>query len=165
MKVDYQEGQDVKIGDPLVEIDPGPYQAAVTQAQGQFARDTALLEDAKLDLDRYQEAYASNAIPKQQYDTQVAVVHQDEGTVQLDQGNLDSAKVNLAYCHITSPIDGRVGLRLVDPGNIVQANGTAPLVVITQFRPISVDFHGRRRFSAANLGGVASGEKIGGGHF
>lgn len=160
MKVDYQEGQDVKIGDPLVEIDPGPYQAAVTQAQGQFARDTALLEDAKLDLDRYQEAYASNAIPKQQYDTQVAVVHQDEGTVQLDQGNLDSAKVNLAYCHITSPIDGRVGLRLVDPGNIVQANGTAPLVVITQFRPISVEFTVAEDFLPQILAALHQGKKL-----
>ena len=160
MKVDYQEGQDVKIGDPLVEIDPAPYQAAVTQAQGQFARDTALLEDAKLDLERYQEAYASNAIPKQQYDTQVAIVHQDEGTVQLDQGNLDSAKVNLAYCHITSPINGRVGLRLVDPGNIVQANGTAPLVVITQFRPISVIFTVAEDFLPQILAALHQGKKL-----
>ena len=165
MKVDYQEGQNVKIGDPLVEIDPAPYQAAVTQAQGQLARDTALLEDAKLDLERYQEAYASNAIPKQQYDTQVAVVHQDEGTVQLDQGNLDSAKVNLAYCHITSPIDGRVGLRLVDPGNIVQANGTTPLVVITQFRPISVIFNVAEDFLPQILASLHQGEKLAAGIF
>ncbi len=139
--VNYQEGQRVKIGEPLVEIDPGPYQAAVIQAEGQLARDTALLADAKLDLERYKEAYESNAIPRQQYDTQVATVQQDEGTVQLDQGNLDSAKVNLAYCHITSPINGRVGLRLVDPGNIVQANGTTPLVVVAQLQPITVIFN------------------------
>jgi multidrug efflux system membrane fusion protein len=160
MKVDYQEGEDVKIGDPLVEIDPAPYQAAVTQAEGQLARDTALLADAKLDIERYQEAYASNAIPKQQYDTQVATVHQDEGTVQLDQGNLDSAKVNLAYCHITSPINGRVGLRLVDPGNIVQANGTSPLVVITQFRPISVIFTVAEDFLPQILAALHQGKKL-----
>ena len=160
VKVDYQEGQDVKMGDPLVEIDPAPYQAAVTQAEGQLARDTALLADAKLDLERYQEAYESNAIPKQQYDTQVALVHQDEGTVQLDQGNLDSAKVNLAYCHITSPINGRVGLRLVDPGNIVQANGTTPLVVITQFRPISVEFNVAEDFLPQILASLHQGNKL-----
>ncbi|HUA38106.1 MAG TPA: efflux RND transporter periplasmic adaptor subunit [Candidatus Sulfopaludibacter sp.] len=141
VKVNYQEGQRVKIGEPLVEIDPGPYQAAVVQAEGQLARDTALLADAKLDLERYKEAYESNAIPRQQYDTQGATVQQDEGTVQLDQGNLDSAKVNLAYCHITSPVNGRVGLRLVDPGNIVQANGTTPLVVVAQLQPITVIFN------------------------
>jgi multidrug efflux system membrane fusion protein len=139
-KVNYQEGQLVHAGDPLVEIDPGPNQAALTQAEGQLARDTAQLEDARLDLERYQEAFASNAIPKQQLDTQVAAVHQDEGTVKLDQGLLDNAKVQLAYCHITSPISGRVGLRLVDSGNIVQANSTNPLLVITELQPIAVIF-------------------------
>lgn len=140
-KVNYQEGQHVRVGDPLVEIDPRPYQAAVLQAQGQLQHDNALLEDAKLDLDRYKEAYESNAIPKQQYDTQLATVQQYQGSVQLDQGNLDNANVNLSYCNITSPIDGRVGLRLVDPGNIVQANGTTPLVVIAQLQPITVIFN------------------------
>ena len=139
-KVNYQEGQHVRVGDSLVEIDPSPYQAAVLQAQGQLEHDSALLQDAKLDLARYEEAFESNAIPKQQYDTQVATVQQDEGSVKLDQGNLDNANVNLSYCHITSPIDGRVGLRLVDPGNIVQANGTTPLAVITQLQPITVIF-------------------------
>jgi multidrug efflux system membrane fusion protein len=140
-KVSYREGQRVRLGDPLVDIDPRPYQAAVNQAQGQLQHDNALLEDAHIDLSRYKEAMASNAIPEQQYDTQLATVHEDEGTVQLDQGNLTNAQVNLDYCHITSPIDGRVGLRLVDPGNIVQANGTTPLVVIAQIRPITVIFH------------------------
>ncbi len=139
-KVYYAEGEHVSVGDPLVDIDPKPYQAAVLQAQGQLEHDKALLQDAQLDLDRYKEAFESNAIPKQQYDTQVATVQQDEGTVKVDQGNLDNANVNLAYCHITSPIDGRVGLRLVDPGNIVQANGTTPLVVIAQLQPITVIF-------------------------
>jgi len=108
---------------------------------GQLEHDKASLADAELDLDRYKEAYESNAIPKQQYDTQVATVQQDEGSVEVDEGNFSNAMVNLDYCHITSPIDGRVGLRLVDPGNIVQANGTTPLVIITQTRPITVIFN------------------------
>jgi multidrug efflux system membrane fusion protein len=141
VKVNYQEGQHVHVGDSLIEIDPTPYQAAVTQAQGQLQHDNALLEDAKIDLERYREAFASNAIPEQQYDTQLASVHEDEGTVELDQGNLTNALANLDYCHITSPINGRVGLRLVDPGNIVQANGTTPLVIITQTRPTTVIFN------------------------
>jgi len=140
MKVYYQEGQMVHAGDPLLLIDPEPYQAALTEAQGQLARDNALLDDAKLDLKRYQDAFASNAIPKQQLDTQVATVHQDEGTVEFDQGTLDNAKVQLAYCHIGAPISGRVGLRLVDGGNIVQA-GSTNLVVITQLQPITVIFN------------------------
>ena len=138
--VKYTEGQDVKAGDPLVEIDPGPSEAAVIQAEGQLKRDKAMLEDAKLDLARYQEAYSSNAIPKQQLDTQVYLVEQDQGTVELDQGNLTNARVQLAYCHITAPITGRVGLRLVDEGNMVQANSTTALVVVAQLKPITVIF-------------------------
>jgi len=140
-KVEYQEGQLVHVGDPLVEIDPAPFQAAVTQAEGQLARDQAQLELAKLNLERDTNLLNKGVISKQEFDTQVATDHQSEGAVKLDQGNLDTAKVNLAYCHITSPIDGRVGLRMVDPGNIVQANGTSPLVVITQLQPISVEFN------------------------
>lgn len=140
-KVEYQEGQHVHVGDPLVEIDPRPYQAALLQAKGQLEHDKALLADARLDLGRYKEAFESNAIPKQQYDTQVAAVQQDQGSVDVDVGNMSNAMVNLDYCHITSPIDGRVGLRLVDPGNIVQANGTAPLVIIAQLQPITVIFN------------------------
>ncbi len=136
----YREGQMVHKGDPLLDIDPRPYQAAVTQMEGQLARDEALLAEARIDLDRYQSAYSRNAIAKQQLDDQTQLVHQDEGTVQNDQGQLDSARVNLTYCHITSPIDGRVGLRLVDPGNIVQANSTTGLVVVTQLQPITVIF-------------------------
>lgn len=138
--VHYKEGQHVRVGDPLVDIDPRPYQAAVDQARGQLQHDSALLDDAKIDLARYKEAMSSNAIPEQQYETQLATVHEDEGTVELDQGNLSNAIVNLDYCHITSPIDGRVGLRLVDPGNIVQANGTTPLVIVAQLQPITVEF-------------------------
>jgi multidrug efflux system membrane fusion protein len=140
-KVEYQEGQLVHVGDPLVEIDPAPFQAAVTQAEGQLARDQAQLELARINVVRDTDLLNKAVISKQEFDTQNATEHQFEGAVKLDQGNLDQAKVNLAYCHITSPIDGRVGLRLVDPGNIVQANGTSALVMITQLQPITVEFN------------------------
>ncbi|MDB6040431.1 MAG: secretion protein HlyD [Verrucomicrobiales bacterium] len=140
VKINYEEGQLVHQGDSLLEIDSGPYRAALTQAEGQFARDSALLENAKLDLDRYKEALAKNAIPKQQLDTQMSAVHQYEGAVKLDEGQIENAKVQLAYCHIVAPITGRVGLRQVDAGNIIHANDTSPLVVITQLQPITVVF-------------------------
>ena len=139
-QVYYHEGQMVRKGDPLIEIDPRPYQAALTQVEGQLAHDQAVLTEAKIDLERYKQALDRNAIAKQQYDDQEQVVLQDEGTVKNDEGQLANAKVNLVYTHITSPIDGRVGLRLVDPGNIVQANSTTALVVITQLQPITVIF-------------------------
>jgi len=139
-QVYYHEGQMVRKGDPLLEIDPRPYQAQLTQAEGQLAHDQAVLTEAKIDLDRYQQAFNRNAIAKQQLDDQQQVVLQDEGTVKNDEGTLANAKVNLEYTHITSPIDGRVGLRLVDPGNIVQANSTTALVVVTQLQPITVIF-------------------------
>src|SRR6266850_5552867 len=140
MSVNYREGQIVRKSDVLVEIDPRPFQALLTQAEGQLERDKALLENAYIDLKRFQLAYAKHAIPKQQLDTQVATVHQLEGTVKDDQGVLDNARVQLAYCHITSPISGRVGLRLVDPGNIVHASDTTGMLVITQVQPMSVIF-------------------------
>jgi multidrug efflux system membrane fusion protein len=140
VNVYYKEGQMVHKGDPLLDIDPRPYQAAVTQAEGQLAHDQALLSEAGIDYDRYKAALARNAIAQQQVADQEQVVHQYEGTVKNDQGSLDNAKVNLTYTHITSPIDGRVGLRLVDPGNIVQANSTTALVVITQLQPITLVF-------------------------
>ncbi len=139
-QVYYREGQMVRKGDPLIEIDPRPYQAALTQVEGQLAHDQAVLNEAKIDLDRYQQALNRNAIAKQQFDDQQQVVLQDEGTVKNDEGQLANAKVNLVYTHITAPIAGRVGLRLVDPGNIVQANSTTSLVVITQLQPITVIF-------------------------
>lgn len=139
-EVHYREGQMVKKGDPLIDIDPRPYQAALMQAEGQLARDQALLQEATIDLKRYQTALARNAIAQQTVQDQEQVVHQDEGVVKNDQGLVEAAKVNLAYCHITSPLDGRVGLRLVDPGNIVQANSTTGLVVVTQLTPITVIF-------------------------
>ena len=140
MSVNYREGQMVKQGDLLAEIDPRPFQAQLEQAQGQYQRDKALLENANVDLNRYQIAYSKNAIPKQQLDTQVATVHQYEGIVKLDQGQIDNVNVQLAYCRITSPITGRVGLRLVDPGNIVHAADTNGMLVITQLQPINVLF-------------------------
>src|SRR5262245_5409188 len=140
MSVNYREGQMVQQGDLLAEIDSRPFQAQLEQAQGQYQRDKALLENANVDLNRYQIAYSKNAIPKQQLDTQVATVHQFEGIVKLDQGQIDNAKVQLAYCRITSPINGRVGLRLVDPGNIVHAADTNGMLVITQLQPINVLF-------------------------
>src|SRR5215472_3300781 len=140
MSVNYVEGQMVHEGDSLVEVDPRPFQAQLTQAEGQLARDKALLENAHVDLDRYQIAYSKNAIPKQQLDTQHATVHQYEGTVKFDQGQVDNARLQLDYSHITAPITGRVGLRLVDPGNIVHATDSNPLAVITQLEPITVVF-------------------------
>lgn len=136
----YKEGQLVHKGDPLLDIDPRPYQAQLTQAEGQLAHDQALLNEAKIDLTRYQSAFSQNAVAKQQVDDQEQTVLQYEGTVKNDEGTVENAKVNLVYCHITSPIEGRVGLRLVDPGNIVQANSTTALVVVTQLQPITVVF-------------------------
>ena len=141
MRVNYREGQMVRKDDVLAEIDPRPFQALLTQAEGQLERDKALLENAYIDLKRFQLAYAKHAIPKQQLDTQVATVHQLEGTVKDDQGVLDNARVQLAYCHIASPIPGRVGLRLVDPGNIVLAANTTGMLVVNQVQPISVIFN------------------------
>jgi membrane fusion protein, multidrug efflux system len=140
MSVNYREGQTVKQGDLLAEIDSRPFAAQLAQAQGQYQRDQALLENANIDLSRYQIAYSKNAIPKQQLDTQQATVHQYEGIVQIDQAQIENAKVQLAYCRITSPINGRVGLRLVDPGNIVHAADTNGMLVITQLQPINVLF-------------------------
>ena len=140
VQIHYREGQMVHKGDLLAVIDPRPYQAAYEQAQGQLQRDQALLQNARTDLERYRSAYAQHAIPEQTMATQQAAVNQYEGTTRLDQGNADAAKVNLDYTHIAAPIDGRVGLRSLDPGNNVQANGTVPLLTITQIQPITVIF-------------------------
>lgn len=140
MSVNYKEGQMVQKGDLLIQIDPRPYEAALKQAEGTLAHDQALLNEAKIDLNRYQEAFNRNAIAKQQLDDQNQTVLQYEGSVKNDQGTVDNAKVNLVYTNITAPISGRVGLRLVDPGNIVQSASTTALVVITQLHPITVIF-------------------------
>jgi multidrug efflux system membrane fusion protein len=138
--VKYREGQVVRRGTPLIEIDPRPFQAQLTQAQGALERDTNLLAQAKMDLARYQAAWDRNAIPRQTLEDQQKLVLQYQGTVKVDQGAVQYDQVQLGYCHITAPISGRVGLRLVDPGNVVQANSTSPLVVITQMQPITVVF-------------------------
>jgi membrane fusion protein, multidrug efflux system len=140
MAVHFKEGDLVNQGDPLIEIDPRPYEAAVVQAQGALVRDTALLANSRVDLIRYTTLVAQDAVPEQTLATQRALVAQYEGTVTNDQGVLDAAKVNVVYCHITSPITGIVGLRLVDPGNIVQSTDSNGMIVITQIQPISVIF-------------------------
>jgi membrane fusion protein, multidrug efflux system len=136
--VHYKEGQVVHKGDPLIDIDPRPFEAQVMQAQGILERDQNLLAQAQMDLQRYQTAWAQNAIQRQTLEDQEKIVLQDQGTVKNDEGTLRYDQVQLAYCHITAPIDGRVGLRLVDPGNLVSANGSTSLVVITQTQPITV---------------------------
>ena len=138
--VHYTEGQLVEKGDPLVEIDPRAYRAMVLQAQGALERDENVLAQARMDLERYRDAWARNAIAKQILDDQEKLVLQDEGTVKNDQGTLQYDQVQLDFCHITAPISGRVGLRLVDPGNVVQSAGTVTLAVITQLQPITVIF-------------------------
>jgi multidrug efflux system membrane fusion protein len=140
MKIQFKEGQIVHQGDLLLEIDPRPYEVQLEQAEGQLIHDQALLKNANLDLDRYKTLMKQDAIPQQQLDTQLALVTQYEGTIKTDQSQIDNAKLNLVYCHITSPITGLVGLRLVDPGNIVQSTSANGLVVITQLDPISVIF-------------------------
>ena len=140
MSVGFQEGQIVSRGDLLAEIDPRPFEAQLTQFEGQLERDQALLTNARLDLGRFQALVKTDAVPRQQLDTQASLVQQLEGTVKNDQGQIDATKVQLVYCRITSPIAGRVGLRLVDPGNIVHAADTGGLVIITQLQPITVIF-------------------------
>lgn len=140
MKVNFNEGDLVKEGQVLMEIDPRPYQVQLDLAQGTLAHDQALLTNAKLDLERYKTLLEQDAVPKQQLDTQVALVAQYEGNIKQDQANIDSAKLNLTYAKVTAPITGTVGLRLVDPGNIVHASDQNGMVVITQLQPIQVQF-------------------------
>jgi multidrug efflux system membrane fusion protein len=138
--VHFKEGQVVRKGSPLVDIDSRPYRATLLQAQGVLQRDQNLLAQAQMDLERYRQAWARNAIQKQLLDDQEKVVLQDEGTVKNDQGTVQYDEIQVGYCHITAPIAGRVGLRLVDPGNVVQSAGTITLAVITQVQPITVIF-------------------------
>ena len=140
MNVYYKEGAIVNKGALLAELDPRPFQVQLTQAEGQLLRDQAALDNAKVDLTRYEALLPRNAVPEQQVATQKALIEQDAGNVKTDQGNVANAKLNLVYCHITAPISGRIGLRLVDPGNIVHASDANGLLVITQIQPISVIF-------------------------
>ena len=138
MRVLFREGQAVKEGELLAEIDPRPYQAALTQVEGMMVRDQALLANARTDLERYKVLLAQDSIAKQLVDTQEALVHQYEGTVKVDQGQVDNARLQLTYSRVTAPVSGRLGLRLVDPGNIVRAGDATGMVVITQLQPITV---------------------------
>jgi membrane fusion protein, multidrug efflux system len=138
--VRFKEGQIVRKGDPLIEIDPRPFEATLLQAQGVLERDQAVLAQATMDRDRFREAWARNAIPKQTLDDQEKLVLQDAGTVKNDEGTVKFDQIQVDYCHIRAPIAGRVGLRLVDPGNVVQNSGTTTLAVITQIQPITIIF-------------------------
>src|SRR5215467_934109 len=139
-EVAFQEGHMVNKGDFLAQIDPRPYQVLLEQVQAQFAKDRALLKNARLDLQRYNTLIEQNSIAKQIRDTQISLVAQYEATVQADQAQIDAQKLNLTYCRIVSPVTGRVGLRQVDPGNYVQTSDTNGIVVVTQLQPISVIF-------------------------
>ena len=138
--VHFKEGQRVHKGDPLIDIDSRPYQATLLQAQGTLQRDENLLGQARMDLARYEAAWARNAIAKQVLDDQDKLVLQDEGVVKIDHGTVQFDQIQVDYCSLTSPIEGQVGLRLVDPGNVVQASGNVTLAVITQLEPITVIF-------------------------
>jgi multidrug efflux system membrane fusion protein len=140
MKIAFKEGQTVKAGDSLIQIDPRPYQVALEQAEGAQSRDKALLANARVDLERYQTLFAQDSIAEQQLATQKSLVAQYEGNVRTDQGQIDAAKLNLTYCHIVSPITGRVGLQQVTVGNYVTPAEPNGLVVVTQLQPIAVVF-------------------------
>lgn len=140
VKINFTEGQNVKEGDALIEIDPRPFQVQLEQAEGQLAKDQAQLKDMQVDYERYQQLFKAGVIPKQQVDTQQAQVGTYEGAIKADRATIDNAKLQITYSHITAPISGRVGLRLVDIGNIVHATDTTGLLVITQLQPIAVLF-------------------------
>jgi membrane fusion protein, multidrug efflux system len=159
-EVHYAEGQMVKKNDLLAVIDARPYAAALAQAKGQLARDEAQLANARLDLQRYRSAVEQHAVPEQQAAAQAAAVHAGEGTVQFDRGLVETAQINLDYTRIVSPIDGRVGLRMVDPGNNVPANGTNGLLTVTQLEPIAVVFTLAQELLPQVLAGLRSGTPL-----
>ncbi|HUI67134.1 MAG TPA: MdtA/MuxA family multidrug efflux RND transporter periplasmic adaptor subunit [Nitrospirota bacterium] len=156
----FQEGQIVKRGELLAEIDPRPYEVQLTQAEGALARDQALLQNAQLDLERYKDLVKKDLIPQQQLDTQASLVHQYEGAVKADQGQIDNAKLQLIYSRITAPVSGRIGLRQVDQGNIVHATDTGGLVVITELQPITVIFSLPEDNLSQVLGKLRSGTRL-----
>ncbi|HVY34894.1 MAG TPA: efflux RND transporter periplasmic adaptor subunit, partial [Caulobacteraceae bacterium] len=140
LKVTVAEGAFVKAGQVLAQVDPAPYRATLMQAQGALARDSAILANARLDLKRYQALAKTNSIAQQQVDTQAAIVKQDEGLVQIDQGQVAAAQVNVNYATIVSPVSGRVGVRLTDPGNVVSVTDATGIMVVNQLSPIAVNF-------------------------
>jgi multidrug efflux system membrane fusion protein len=160
IKVAFQEGQFVHEGDLLAEIDPRPFEVQLTQSEGQMARDAALLKDAQINQARYRELLARQLIAKQQVDDQAALVGQYAGAVKMDQGLIDNARLQLTYSHITAPISGRVGLRLVDAGNMVHATDPNGLLVITQVQPIAVLFTLPEDNLPPILGKVRAGERL-----
>ncbi|MEL5455015.1 MdtA/MuxA family multidrug efflux RND transporter periplasmic adaptor subunit [Serratia ureilytica] len=157
MAIHFTEGQQVKAGDLLAEIDPRPFQVQLTQAQGQLAKDQATLANARRDLARYQQLVKTNLVSRQELDTQASLVQQTEGAIKADQGAVDSAKLQITYSRITAPIDGRVGLKLVDVGNYVTSGSTTGLVVITQTHPIDVVF----TLSEGNIADLLKAQKAG----
>ena len=160
MEVLFREGETVKGGQLLAQIDPKPFEVQLVQAEGQMARDEALLQNAKLDVERYRLLWQQDSIPKQQLDTQEALIRQLEGAIKVDQGQIESAKLQLAYSRIESPVTGRTGLRLVDPGNIVHAADANGLVVITQLQPITVIFPIPEDSLPAVLKALGEGKKL-----
>jgi multidrug efflux system membrane fusion protein len=160
IRVPFQEGQVVSSGQLLAEIDPRPFEVQLAQAEGQLARDQALLTNAQIDLERYQVLFKQDSVPKQQLDTQESLVRQYQGTIKADQGQVDNAKLQLVYCRITAPIGGRVGLRLVDVGNMIHATDTNGLVVITQLQPITVVFTVAEDKLPAVLAKLKSGARL-----
>jgi multidrug efflux system membrane fusion protein len=160
LSVHFREGAFVRQGDLLAEIDPRPFQVQLTEAEGQTARDQALLDNARVDLVRYQDLVRQNAAPEQQLVTQKALVAQYEGAVKTDEGAVASAKLSLAYSRITAPVAGRIGLRLVDPGNIVHASDSTGLLVITQMQPMSVIFSIPEDRLGPVVGRVQSGARL-----
>ena len=158
--VPVREGQMVAAGDLIAQIDPRPFEVQLLQAQGQMERDEAALANAKLDLERYRILYAQNAVPKQQLDTQVALVRQDEAVVKSDQGLVENAQLNLVYSRITAPVNGRIGLRNIDPGNIVHATDQNGLAVLTQLQPITVIFNIAQDNIPQVIGKLKTGQRL-----
>ncbi|TCT82075.1 multidrug efflux system membrane fusion protein [Gibbsiella quercinecans] len=157
MALHFTEGQQVKAGDLLAEIDPRPFEVQLTQAQGQLAKDQATLANAKQDLARYQQLAKTNLVSRQELDAQLSLVRQSEGTIKADQGAVDSARLQLTYSRITAPIDGRVGLKQVDVGNYITSGATTGIVVITQTHPIDVVF----TLPESNIGELSQAQKSG----